>query len=101
MAAGRARLHTRDTFDGLQPGRCSNIAARGGPRHPWRCSKIASRLSDPAEAFPLVWIRAGRELAVVLHPIPTRLDRPNIRLVFIDVMGNGHCSSPQLGLVRN
>ena len=88
---------TRGTLDGPQPGRYSNIAPRGGPRPPRGCSKIASRMSDPAEAFPLVWIRAGRELAVVLHPIPARLDRSNLRLVFIDVIGSGHCGSPQLG----
>ena len=35
----------RWTLDGLQPGRCSKIAPRGGPRQPRRCSKIASRLS--------------------------------------------------------
>jgi hypothetical protein len=68
---------TRGTLDGPQPGRGSKIVSRGGPRQPRRCSKIASRLSDPL------------------------LDRPNIRLVFIDVMGNGHCSSPKLGLVLN
>src|SRR5512134_3779182 len=45
---------TRGTLDGPQPGRYSNIAARGGPRPPRGCSKIASRMSDPAEAFPLV-----------------------------------------------
>src|SRR4249920_372303 len=47
---------------------------------PGRCSRIAPRLSDSGEAFPLVWKRPGRELAVALHPIPPRLDRPNIRL---------------------
>jgi len=67
---------TRGTLDGPQPGRWSKTVSRGGPRQPRRCSKIASRLSDS-------------------------LDRPNIRLVFIDVMGDGHCSSPKLGLVLN
>ena len=63
---------TRGTLDSPQPRRWSKIVSRGGPRQPRRCSKIASRLSDP-------------------------LDRPNIRLVFIDVMGDGHCSSPNWG----
>src|SRR4029450_942925 len=61
---------------------------------PGRCSKIALRLNDSSEAYPLVGKRAGRELAGPLQTIPTRLDRPNIRLVFIDVIRNGHCGSP-------
>ena len=64
---------------------------------PGRCTRIAPRLSDSSEAFLLAWKRPGRELAVALHRIPPRFDRPNIRLVFIDVMGNGHCRTPKLG----
>ena len=93
---------TRGTLDDPQPGRSWKIAPRGGTPQPRRCSKIVSRLSDSGEAFPVVWIRAGRELAVVLHPIPARLDRPKIRLVFTDVMGNCHFSSPKfLRLIVN
>src|SRR6188768_1657990 len=68
---------------------------------PGRCSRITPRLSDSGEAFLLAWKRPGRELAVALHRIPPRLDRPNIRLVFIDVAGNSHCGTPKLGVVLN
>src|SRR6476620_1137176 len=69
-------------------------ATRGtlnGPPQPGRCAK------DTGEAVPLVCKRTGGELAVPLQPIPPRLDCPKIRLVFIDVIGDGHCGSPKLG----
>ena len=68
---------------------------------PGRCSRITPRLSDSGEAVPLVCKRSGGELAVPLQPIPPRLDCPKIRLVFIDVIGNGHCGHPIIGLVLN
>ena len=70
-----------------------DVFASTGRPQPGRCSKIAPRLNDSGEAFPLVWKRTGRELAIA----PPRLNRPNIRCVFTDVIGNGHCGSPKLG----